>query len=55
MWSDGSNGIIDKITSPKLLVELFALADYYGLDEKLELKTTLMEKQRKKRKMMVKM
>ena len=44
MWSDGSNGIIDKITSPKLLVELFALADYYGLDEKLELKTTLMEK-----------
>ena len=44
LWSDGSNGIIDKITSPKLLVELFALADYYGLDEKLELKTTLMEK-----------
>ena len=54
LWSDGSNGIIDKITSPKLLVELFALADYYGL-WKLELKTTLMEKQRKRRKMMVKM
>ena len=44
MWSDGSNGIIDKITSPKLLVELFALADYYGMDEKLQLKTTLMRK-----------
>lgn len=44
LWSDGSSGIIDKITSPKLLVELFALADYYGLDEKLQLKTTLMEK-----------
>ena len=44
MWSDGSNGIIDKITSPKLLVELFVLADYYGLDEKLKLKTTLIVK-----------
>ena len=43
-WSDGSNEIINKITSPKLLVELFALADYYGLDEKLELKTTLIGK-----------
>jgi len=44
LWSDGSNGIIDKITSPKLLVELFGLGDYYGVDEKLQLKTTLMEK-----------
>ena len=42
-WNDGV-GIIDKISSPKLLVELFALADYYGLDEKLQLKTTLMGK-----------
>ena len=43
-WSDGSDGIIDKITSPKLLVELFALEDFYGLQETLELKTTLMRK-----------
>ena len=42
-WNDGV-GIIDKISSPKLLVELFALADYYGVDEKLKLKTTLMWK-----------
>lgn len=43
-YNDEVNGIIDRITSPKLLVELFALADYYGLDEKLQLKTTLMAK-----------
>ena len=43
-YGDVRNGIIDRITSPKLLVELFALEDFYGLQETLELKTTLMRK-----------
>ena len=43
-YNDEVNGIIDRITSPKLLVELFALEDFYGLQETLELKTTLMRK-----------
>ena len=43
-YNDRINGIIDRITSPKLLVELFALDDFYGLQVTLELKTTLMRK-----------